>query len=50
MKLKKITIENFRNIENSTLEFSADTTLIYGDNAERSALYVCTFKELSPCP
>lgn len=34
MKLKKITIENFRNIENSTLEFSADTTLIYGDNAE----------------
>ncbi len=34
MKLKKIIIENFRNIENSTLEFSSDTTLIYGDNAE----------------
>lgn len=34
MKLKKIKIENFRNIENSTLEFSSDTTLIYGDNAE----------------
>ena len=34
MKLKKIKLENFRNIKNSTLDFSSDTTLIYGDNAE----------------
>lgn len=34
MKLKKIEIKNFRNIECETLEFSPNTTLIYGNNAE----------------
>lgn len=34
MKLLKICVENFRNIEKSTLEFSPDTTLIFGNNAE----------------
>lgn len=34
MKLKSITIENFRNIENETLLFSPETNLIFGDNAQ----------------
>jgi DNA replication and repair protein RecF len=34
MKLIKLSVENFRNIEKQTLEFSPSTTLIYGNNAE----------------
>ena len=34
MKLKTISVENFRNVENQKLEFSPETTLIYGNNAE----------------
>lgn len=34
MRLLKINVSNFRNIKNATLEFSPETTLIYGNNAE----------------
>ncbi len=34
MKLLKLSVSNFRNIENETLEFSPETTLISGNNAE----------------
>ena len=34
MKLEKLKIKNFRNIECEELEFSDSTTLIYGNNAE----------------
>lgn len=34
MRLKSITIENFRNIEKETLVFSPETNLIFGDNAQ----------------
>ncbi|MBE6700944.1 MAG: DNA replication/repair protein RecF [Ruminococcaceae bacterium] len=34
MKIIKLQAENFRNIENETIEFSPDTNLIYGNNAE----------------
>lgn len=34
MKIIKLKAENFRNIENQTIEFSPDTNLIWGNNAE----------------
>jgi len=34
MKLLKLCVENFRNIENASLDFSPETTLIFGNNAE----------------
>jgi len=46
MIIKKIKLENFRNIEYAELEFSKDVNVIYGENAQGKtnlleALYFC---------
>ena len=34
MKIKRFSLDNFRNIEKSTIEFSPGTNLLYGNNAQ----------------
>ena len=53
MKIEKLKVENFRNIESASLSFCDGVNLLYGQNAQgktnilEAVYYFCERKELS---
>ena len=48
MRIKKLKVENFRNLENLDIEFSEGVNIIYGNNAQGKtniieAIYIFSF-------